>query len=179
MVVSCAHVQPPSPTLAVAPAQHPKYDPEAISYWHGDSLSGSPKIKIDLGEQKAYFYKGGQLAGVSAVSTGRPGLATETGTFHVMEKERNHRSSIYGDYVDGSGNIVKAEVDINKDRQPRGTHFVGSPMPNFMRVVGGIGMHEGYLPGYPASHGCIRMPASMAEEFYDNAQVGTPVTIVQ
>jgi len=142
-------------------------------------MSGSPAIKISLGDQMAYFYKGGQLAGVSAVSTGREGLDTTTGSFHIIQKDKNHRSTIYGDYVDADGNIVKKDVDNTKDPQPKGTHFLGSPMPNFMRVVGGTGMHEGYLPGYPASHGCIRMPGNMAEAFYDNTQLGTPVTIVQ
>jgi lipoprotein-anchoring transpeptidase ErfK/SrfK len=50
-------------------------------------------------------------------------------------------------------------------------------MPYFMRVTGGIGMHEGFLPGYAASHGCIRMPGFMAERFFENVSVGTPVTV--
>jgi lipoprotein-anchoring transpeptidase ErfK/SrfK len=50
-------------------------------------------------------------------------------------------------------------------------------MPNFMRIVGGTGMHEGYLPGYPASHGCIRMPGFMAAAFFRSVEVGTPVII--
>ncbi len=56
--------------------------------------------------------------------------------------------------------------------------FQGAPMPFFMRITGGVGMHEGYLPGYPASHGCIRMPGKMAEIFFTNVDVGTPVAIV-
>ena len=55
--------------------------------------------------------------------------------------------------------------------------FDGADMPYFMRIVGGTGMHEGYLPGYPASHGCIRMPGPMAEAFFRSVSVGTPVTI--
>ena len=50
-------------------------------------------------------------------------------------------------------------------------------MPYFLRIHGGIGMHAGYLPGYPASHGCIRLPQQMAIEFFKNATVGTPVDI--
>jgi lipoprotein-anchoring transpeptidase ErfK/SrfK len=50
-------------------------------------------------------------------------------------------------------------------------------MPNFMRVTGGIGMHTGYLPGYAASHGCIRMPHHMSEHFFENVKVNTPVII--
>ena len=52
-----------------------------------------------------------------------------------------------------------------------------SNMPYFMRIHGGIGMHAGYLPGYPASHGCIRLPKEMAVHFFENAKVGTPVTV--
>jgi lipoprotein-anchoring transpeptidase ErfK/SrfK len=51
-------------------------------------------------------------------------------------------------------------------------------MPFFMRITGGVGMHEGYLPGYPASHGCIRMPGKMAAIFFSNVDLGTPVEIV-
>ena len=50
-------------------------------------------------------------------------------------------------------------------------------MPYFMRIHGAVGMHAGYLPGYPASHGCIRMPEFMAEDFFNNVEIGTPVTI--
>lgn len=50
-------------------------------------------------------------------------------------------------------------------------------MPYFLRLHGGIGMHAGYLPGYPASHGCIRLPQQMAVEFFKDATVGTPVVI--
>ena len=56
-------------------------------------------------------------------------------------------------------------VDLTKDRPPRGTVFRGAPMRYFLRVHGGIGMHAGYLPGYPASHGCIRLPKQMAAHF--------------
>ena len=52
-------------------------------------------------------------------------------------------------------------------------------MPYFMRIVGGVGMHAGYLPGYPASHGCIRMPEFMAENFFKSVSTGTPVTITK
>ena len=71
----------------------------------------------------------------------------------------------------------KENVELGKDPKPPGTHFKGAPMPFFMRIVGGVGMHAGYLPGYPASHGCIRMPQFMAENFFKSVSVGTPVTI--
>ena len=150
---------------------------DSISYWDGDSVSGKPSIKISLSEQKAYFYKGGQLVGISQLSTGREGMGTSTGSFKIIQKDQNHVSSQYGDYVDAGDNVVVANVDVGKDPKPPGTHFKGAPMPYFMRIVGGTGMHAGYLPGYPASHGCIRMPEFMAENFFRSVSVGTPVTV--
>jgi hypothetical protein len=150
---------------------------DTVSYWDGDHASGSPSIKISLGEQRAYFYKGGVLVGVSQLSTGREGLNTPTGNYKIIQKDKDHASSLFGDYVDSSGKVVKANVDIKKDPKPPGTHFQGTPMPYFMRIVSGTGLHAGYLPGYPASHGCIRMPEFMAEDFFRSVSVGTPVTI--
>ena len=73
--------------------------------------------------------------------------------------------------------VVKDNVENGKDPRPPGTVFLGASMPFFLRVSGGVGMHQGYLPGVPASHGCIRMPGFMAENFFNNTPVGTPVTI--
>ncbi len=150
---------------------------DTVSYWDGEGVSGSPSIKIKLSEQKAYFYKGGELVGVSQLSTGREGLDTPTGTFKISQKDKDHVSSKYGDYVDAQDNVVVPNVDVTKDPKPPGTHYKGAPMPNFMRIVGGVGMHAGYLPGYPASHGCIRMPEFMSENFFNAVSAGTPVTI--
>jgi len=150
---------------------------DTVSYWDGDSSNGSPSVKISLGEQRAYFYKGGVLVGVSQLSTGREGLNTQLGNFKIIQKDKDHASSLFGDYVDSAGNVVKPNVDVTKDPKPPGTHFKGTPMPYFMRIVSGTGMHAGYLPGYPASHGCIRMPEFMAENFFRSVSVGTPVTI--
>jgi lipoprotein-anchoring transpeptidase ErfK/SrfK len=150
---------------------------DSVSYWDGDGTPGKPSIKIKLGEQRAYFYKGGQLVGISQLSTGREGMGTSTGSFSIIQKDQNHVSSQFGDYVDSADNVVVANVDVGKDPKPPGTHFKGAPMPYFMRIVGGTGMHAGYLPGYPASHGCIRMPEFMAENFFRSVSVGTPVSI--
>jgi len=157
-----------------APAGPPR---DTVSYWDGDNASGSPSVKISLGEQRAYFYKAGVLVGVSQLSTGREGLNTPIGTFKIIQKDKDHASSLFGDYVDSAGNVVAPNVDVTKDPKPPGTHFRGTPMPYFMRIVSGTGMHAGYLPGYPASHGCIRMPEFMAENFFKSVSLGTPVTI--
>src|ERR1043166_9578903 len=85
---------------------------DSVSYWDGDSVSGKPSIKISLGEQKAYFYKGGQLVGISQLSTGREGMGTTTGTFKFIQKDQTHVASQYGDYVDSADNVVVANVDV-------------------------------------------------------------------
>jgi lipoprotein-anchoring transpeptidase ErfK/SrfK len=70
-------------------------------------------------------------------------------------------------------------IGIKEHKRPPGARFQGAPMPYFMRIHGGVGMHAGYLPGYPASHGCIRMPTDIAKIFFANASVGTPVSVVR
>ena len=150
---------------------------DTVSYWDGDSVSGSPSVKLSLGEQRAYFYKGGVLVGVSQLSTGREGRNTPSGHFSIIQKDINHASNLYGDYVDGADHVVVPNVDVKKDPKPPGTHFKGASMPYYMQIAPGFGLHAGYLPGYPASHGCIRMPEFMAEDFFRSVSVGTPVTI--
>jgi L,D-transpeptidase catalytic domain len=153
---------------------------DEISYWDDTGSWGKPRIVIALDEQRAYFYRGNRIVGVSIVSTGREGYDTPSGEFHVTQKDLAHVSSIYGDYVDrSSGQVVMENVDVTKDPRPPGTVFRGAPMPYFLRIHGGIGMHAGYLPGYPASHGCIRLPKEMAAHFFQNAAIGTPVAIRQ
>ena len=102
---------------------------DTVSYWDGDHATGSPSIKISLGEQRAYFYKGGVLVGVSQLSTGREGLNTPAGNYKIIQKDKDHASSLFGDYVDSSGKVVVANIDVKKDPKPPGTHFQGTPMP--------------------------------------------------
>src|SRR5436305_8562692 len=107
-----------------------------VSYWDGDASAGKPTVKISLGEQRAYFYKSGQLVGISQLSTGREGLSTPSGSFSIIQKDVAHVSSKYGDYVDSEDTVVAANVDVDKDDKPPGTHFKCAPMPYFMRIVG-------------------------------------------
>ena len=138
---------------------------------------GRASIVVDLGEQEAYLFRGKHQTASSRISSGREGHRTPTGRFSVIRKDIDHRSSLYGAYVDNSGRVVKANVDSRKDSKPRGTHFVGASMPFFVEFSPGYGLHQGYLPGVPASHGCIRMPYWKARQFYDAAPLGTPVTL--
>lgn len=151
---------------------------DTVSYWDGDGVSGAPSITIDLGEQKAFFYRDGRLVGISMISSGREGYSTPSGNFKITQKNKDHVSNLYGDYVDAGGNVVVSNVGVKRDPKPPGTSFRGAPMPYFMRFAGGVGMHAGFLPGFPASHGCIRMPERMAEIFFANVSHGTPVRVV-
>ena len=95
---------------------------DSVSYWDGDGVPGNPHIDVKLAEQRAYFYKGDQLVGISQVSTGREGFNTPTGNFKVLQKDKDHRSSLYGDYVDAKNptTVVKANVENGKDPRPPG-----------------------------------------------------------
>lgn len=139
--------------------------------------TGRASIVVDLSEQQAYLYRGKHRTAESRISSGREGHRTPTGRFTVIRKDIDHRSSLYGNYIDDSGHIVKANVDSRKDSKPRGSHFVGAPMPFFVEFSPGYGLHQGYLPGVPASHGCIRMPYWKARQFYEAASIGTTVTV--
>jgi hypothetical protein len=171
------YTTPPGRKKAAAAPTAAAPSPELEWSWSGDGVSGAPSIVIDLSDQTARFYKGGVEVGTSPVSTGREGYRTPSGNFSVLEKNVDHISTLYGDYVDAGGDVVVSNVGVNKDRRPPGTRFQGAPMPYFMRVSGAVGMHAGYLPGFAASHGCIRLPRGAAEKFFENAPYGTPVTI--
>ena len=140
------------------------------------SGQSATSVEIDLQEQRAYLIRGHRIVLQSPISSGRYGHLTETGSFKVIEKERNHFSSIYGKIVDASGNTVVADADADM-KVPRGGKFLPAPMRYFMRFHGADGMHAGYLPGYAASHGCVRMPEELAIAFFNEVEVGTPVRV--
>lgn len=142
-----------------------------------ESHSGRPSIVVSLRAQEAYLYRAGHKTASSRISSGREGYRTPVGRFEVTRKDENHRSSVYGDYVDDSGHVVKSNVDNRRAAKPPHSHFVGAPMPYFLEFSPGYGLHQGYLPGVPASHGCIRMPYWKARQFYNAAQLGTVVVI--
>lgn len=147
------------------------------AWWRGDGIEGPPKIYINLSTQRLLYFKGKKLVGISPISSGRESTGTVTGTYRILDKDIDHRSSIFGAFMDKAGNVVQGDVDSRTDRAPPGTTYQGANMRYFMRIVGGIGMHEGYLPGYPASHGCIRLPTKMAAIFFKETPPGTPVVI--
>jgi hypothetical protein len=170
LFVSCAEIETPPTTNAPAPTPIP-------GYWNGDGVPGSPKIVVNITRQRAYFFKGKQLVGESTVSTGKKGFSTPPGAYQVLSKDKDHVSTVFGDYVDDFGNVVKSNIDSRKDSRPPGSHYDGARMPYAMFFRGGYAMHQGYVPPYAASHGCIRVPQGMADIFFDNSPVGTPVVV--
>jgi lipoprotein-anchoring transpeptidase ErfK/SrfK len=108
-------------------------------------------ILISLAEQRLYAYQGDELVAWSNVSTGKAGHETPVGTFKITQKHIDHYSNKYNN----------------------------APMPYFMRLTDdGVGLHAGMLPGYAASHGCIRLPMGMVKELYQHTASGTPVQVI-
>ena len=120
-------------------------------YWWRPQLSpkGPLMVLVSVPEQTLHVYRNGILIGRSTVSTGAQGHSTPGGVFTILEKSREHYSKTYNN----------------------------APMPNMQRLTwNGIAMHSGNLPGYPASHGCIRLPYDFSQLLFSaTAQGGTVV----
>ncbi len=119
--------------------------------WMGDAVTTGPVVMVvSITEQRAYLYRNGILIGATTISTGRPGHQTPTGVFTVLQKQKEHRSTIYD----------------------------GAPMPYMERLTwGGVALHAGGLPGYPESHGCIHLPSEFAQRLFDISPNGMTVVI--
>jgi lipoprotein-anchoring transpeptidase ErfK/SrfK len=138
--------------------------------------SSAYSIEIDLQEQTAYLIQDGRAILATPISSGRYGYLTGTGSFRVIEKERNHFSNLYGKVVDRRGRTIVSDADADMP-VPRGGKFIPAPMRYFLRFDGANGLHAGHLPGYPASHGCVRLPEQNAIAIFNSVAVGTPVTV--
>jgi L,D-transpeptidase catalytic domain len=119
--------------------------------WEPRAASAGPLfLVIDLTRQRALLYRDGVPIAASTISTGSKGRETPTGVFTILQKEVFHRSGTYDN----------------------------APMPYMQRLTSkGVAMHGGNLPGYPASHGCIRLPKVFAKLLYGVTVLGTPVMI--
>src|SRR5262252_3580479 len=119
--------------------------------WMGDAVPSGPVVMVvSLNEQRAYVYRNGVLIGATSVSTGRRGHETPTGVFTVLQKQKEHRSTIYD----------------------------GAPMPYMERLTwGGVALHAGGLPGYPGSHGCVHLPSELAKLLFEVSPMGMTVVI--
>jgi hypothetical protein len=114
------------------------------------SPRGPVVVVVSLPEQLVHVYRNGVTIGVSTCSTGKPGTRTPTGVFTILQKRSEHYSSTYNN----------------------------APMPNMQRLTWkGVALHAGNLPGYPASHGCIRLPIKFSELLFSVTQLGTSVII--
>jgi hypothetical protein len=134
-------------------------------------------VIIDLTGQTAYLLEDGRVAFVSPIASGKEGWGTPIGSFRIISKDLNHQSGSFGLITDSRGRIVNPNAAPGS-YVPRGCHYLPAPMPYFMEFSKCVGMHAGYLPGYPASHGCVRMPRDLAAEFFARVQVGTPVKVI-
>ena len=113
--------------------------------------SGRVEMVVSIENQMAYVYRAGELIGITTVSTGRPGHRTPTGTFPILQKNRRHFSNLYNN----------------------------APMPNMQRLTwGGIALHAGALPGYAASHGCVRLPLEFSRVLFGVTSLGSRVHII-
>ena len=114
------------------------------------SGTGPVAVMVSIDRQHLYVYRDAVLIGVSTVSTGKPGKATPVGEFRILQKNVFHRSNLYSN----------------------------APMPYMQRLTwGGIAIHGGELPGYPASHGCIRVPLAFAKKLFAATDMGGVVTV--
>ena len=141
------------------------------------TMASDVSVLINLSEQQAYLLEDNHVILTSPISSGRTGWSTPHGSFQVISKDVDHRSRSFGAVVDGKGQVVNSNA-TPASRVPRGGHFREAPMPFYMEFSPAVGMHGGYLPGYPASHGCVRMPRDMAARFFQRVQVGTKVNVV-
>ncbi len=137
---------------------------------------------VDLDGQRVYFYHDQKLLAASALASGRKYYRTETGDYTVGQKNLNHRSNSYGNFVSKSGGTLVSDVKNGFDPTPVGGRFQGSLMKYFMRFnhkgsPTAMGFHRGVLPGHPASHGCVRLPDRAAAWFFSKVPAGTPIYV--
>ena len=119
--------------------------------WAGKIAPTGPiLVYVDLGRQRATVYRNGVRVAVSTISSGKTGHSTPTGVFTILQKAKDHRSRTYDN----------------------------APMPYMQRLTWkGVALHAGNLPGYPASHGCVRLPLAFAKILFDNMPMGGTVVI--
>lgn len=118
--------------------------------WEVDAAAGPVAILISIPDQRMYVYRGDALVAASTVSTGKDGNDTPVGIFTILQKKEVHRSNKYDD----------------------------APMPYMQRLTwDGVAIHAGRNPGFPASHGCIRVPAAFAKKLFAATAMGATVEV--
>lgn len=135
-------------------------------------------VEISLREQRGLLLVDGNVAMDFAVATGKSSHPTPKGSYKIIDKKQDYASNLYGRIVSATGETVVSDADTRSDVVPEGGKFVGARMPYWMRITPtGVGMHVGYVPGRPASHGCIRLKKDVAVELFKILGLGTPVTV--
>lgn len=149
--VAALQAQDASPTVPALSSDVPSVTPGRY-VWRDDGSSAGPvRVLVSIPLQLAFVWRGSALIGVSSVSTGVAGHDTPTGTFPILEKDKDHHSNVYDD----------------------------APMPFMLRLTwDGVALHAGKVTGEPASHGCVRLPAAFARKLFDVANVGATVTVM-
>ncbi len=182
-ILKAKWVNPHPPGSYVHFTAEPSY-PKTYNVYRDNSVlaqtnSSNARVKIDLGMQRAILYNGEQIAMDYPIASGKSKFPTPPGNYKIVEKILSEkRSNLYGTIYNASGKVHKSNADSKKDNIPAGGNFKGASMPYWMRLTwSGIGMHKGRVPRYPASHGCVRMPSSVASTVYSMTGVGTPVNI--
>jgi lipoprotein-anchoring transpeptidase ErfK/SrfK len=153
-----------------------------LTYRNNDLLSKATAensaVEIATQEQRGLLVVDGHVAMDFPVATGKASHPTPQGAYKIIEKKKDHKSNLYGRIVSGEGQTVVSDADTRADAVPQGGRFVGAPMPYWMRLTQtGVGMHVGYVPGRPASHGCIRLKKDVAIELFGLLPLGSPVTV--
>lgn len=149
--------------------------PGHLLKWEDDpSVPGKLLIVVDKKKQMMYVYRGTLRIAYAPISSGRSSGMTPAGYFRIASKDEDHHS-YYGAFINAAGEL--RDGDIRKDSPRPGERFEPAKMPYFMRVNGAVGIHEGYLPGRPSSHGCIRIPHLVAKNLFEVAPVGTRVIV--
>ena len=135
------------------------------------------KIIICLPQQRARMYVNGAVAYDWPVSTGTDGHETPTGSFLILQKEKDHKSNRYGKFIK-NGKTIDSNADMAKGL-PEGATFSPAGMPNWNRLTwDGVGIHGGkVIPGRRLSHGCIRTPYDVAANLYKYTEMRMPVYI--
>jgi len=159
-----------------ARANHIYVDSQVVDELKPETTS----IHLSRSEQRGQLLHKDEYVAIDfPISTGRSGYTTPAGPFKIISKKDYHRSNLYGDFVDAeTGKVVERNVSTRNDTPPEGADFRGASMPHWMRLTNsGVGLHTGEVPGYPASHGCIRVPVNIMPDIYAKAPINTPVTI--
>jgi len=137
-------------------------------------------VQISLKEQRGLLLVDGAIAMDFPVATGKASHPTPEGEYKIRAMKARYASNLYGKIYDSEGNVTVSDADSRKHAVPEGGRFVGASMPYWMRLTDrGVGMHVGYVPGRPASHGCIRLKLADAKKVFALSKVGTPVVIAQ